>query len=360
MHNRIRSLAATVLILSALALTGCAEKTVPPQVDPIAVSAAEAKTGKITASTLASGQVEPNLSVYVTAKTSGRVVTVLKQMGDTVKAGDVLVQLEERDSSNQLTQANANVASAEAQRAEVERQLARVQTLFKAGAVSKQQVEQLETQLSLVTAQVTAARATADLARTQWEQTRITAPADGVLAARLVEPGAMLGSGTAVFHLVDLSSVVVKTGVAESDINSIKVGGTVPVIVPALDNKEFSGKVEAISPAMNPQTRSFQVRVTLPNADGTLKGGMFAQVRFAVKELEGVLLPISAVVERNGESAVFVIDGDKAVQQKVTVTVTSGDTVAVEGVKPGTKVAVAGQNRLYDGAPVRIGGGTNP
>jgi RND family efflux transporter MFP subunit len=360
MNKHVKSLAALLMVSAVLTLTGCAEKTAPPTVDPIAVTATEAKTGKITASTTASAQVEPTLSVYVTAKTSGRVVAIPKEMGDTVKKGDVLVQLEERDAANQFTQANANLASAEAQRAEVERQLARLQTLFNAGAVSKQQVEQLETQLSLVSAQVTAARATADLARTQWEQTRIIAPADGVLAARLVEPGAMVGSGTAVFQLVDLSSVVVKTGVAESDINSIKVGETVPVVVPALENKEFTGKIEAISPAMNPQTRSFQVRVTLPNADGALKGGMFAQVRFAVKELEGVLLPISAVVERNGESAVFVIDGDKAVQQKVTVTVTSGDTVAVEGVKPGTKVAVAGQNRLYDGAPVRLGGSTNP
>ncbi|MDF2626999.1 MAG: putative rane efflux protein [Symbiobacteriaceae bacterium] len=357
MHTK--RLATALLILAAVA-TGCAEKTNTPTVESIAVAATEAKTGKITASTVASAQVEPNLSVYVTAKTSGRVVAIPKEMGDTVKKGDVLVQLEERDSANQLTQASANVAQAEAQRAEVERNLARLKTLFAAGAVSQQQVEQLETQLSLVTAQVTAARATADLARTQWEQTRIVAPADGVLAARLVEPGALVGSGTAVFQLVDLSTVIVKTGVAESDINSIKVGGTVPVVVPALDNKEFTGKVEAISPAMNPQTRSFQVRVALPNPDGMLKGGMFAQVRFAVKELEGVLIPVAAVVERNGETAVFTIEGDKAVQKTVKVTVTSGDTVAVDGLTPGTKVAVAGQNLLYDGAPVRIGGGTNP
>ncbi|HWI61710.1 MAG TPA: efflux RND transporter periplasmic adaptor subunit [Symbiobacteriaceae bacterium] len=346
-------------VCAALILAGCAKQEEAPAVQPVAVTVTEAKTGKIQAVTTASGQVEPNLSVYVVPKVGGRVAAVLKEMGDKVKAGDVLVQLEDRDAANQLAQAQANVASAEAQRAEVERQLTRLKTLFAAGAVSQQQVEQLETQLSLVTAQVTAARATADLARNQWEQTRVVAPADGTLAARTVEPGAMVGTSTALFQLVDLNTVVIRTGVAESDVNSVKVGGEVPVTVTAL-NREFKGKVEAVSPNMDRQTRSYQVRVTLPNTDGVLKGGMFAQVRFAVKELEGVLLPVEALVERNGETNVFVIDGEKSKQQRVTVKVTSGGTVAVEGVAPGTKVAVAGQNRLYDGAPVQVGRSTAP
>lgn len=350
---------AAVLLTATLVLAGCAKQEQTPEVQPVAVSVTEAKAGKITASTVASGQVEPNLSVYITAKMSARIVAIYKEMGDKVKAGDLLAELEDRDAANQLTQAQANVAQAEAQRAEVERQLVRLQTLFAAGAVSKQQVEQLETQLSLVTAQVTAAKATADLARNNLERTRITAPADGVLAARLIEPGAMAGSGTPVFQLVDLSSVVIRTGVAESDVNSVKAGSSVPVVVTAL-NREFTGKVEAISPNMDRQTRSYQVRVTLPNPDGVLKGGMFAQVRFAVRELEGILLPVNAVVERNGETVVFIVDGDKARQQKATVKVTSGDTVAVEGVAAGAKVVVAGQNRLYDGAPVQVGRSTNP
>ncbi|HWI53498.1 MAG TPA: efflux RND transporter periplasmic adaptor subunit [Symbiobacteriaceae bacterium] len=356
--NNLRKITAAAL-LAVFALAGCAQKEEAPAIEPVAVAVTEARAGKITATTVASGQVEPILSVYVTAKVPGRVVAIPREMGDKVKAGDLLVELEDRDTANQLTQANANVMQAQAQYAEAERQLTRLRTLFEAGAVSKQQVEQLETQLSLVSAQVTAARATADLARTQWERTRITAPADGVLAARLVEPGAMVGAGTAVFQLVDLSTVVIKTGVAESDVNSVQAGAPVPVTVSAL-SREFTGKVEAISPNMDRQTRSFQVRVTLANPDGALKGGMFAQVRFAVKEVEGILLPVEAVVERNGESAVFVVDGEKARQQPVKVTVTSGNTVAVEGLTAGTKVAVAGQNRLYDGAPVQVGRSANP
>ncbi|HYF93016.1 MAG TPA: efflux RND transporter periplasmic adaptor subunit [Symbiobacteriaceae bacterium] len=348
-----------VIAAAVLLLTGCAQKEEAPPVQPIAVSVTEAKVGKITASTVASGQVEPVLLVNLTPKTSGKAVAVLREMGDRVKAGDLLVELEDRDAANQLTQAEANVAQAEAQRAEAERQLARLRTLFDAGAVSKQQVEQLETQLSLVTAQVTAARATADMARTNWERTRITAPADGVLTARMVEPGAMVGTSNPVFQLVDLSTVVIRTGVAESDVNNVTVGGHVPVLVTAL-NREFTGKVEAVSPNMDRQSRMYQVRVTLPNPEGVLKGGMFAQVRFAVRELEGILLPVEAVLERNGESVVFVVEGEKAVQQQVTVSVTSGDTVAVEGLQAGAMVVVAGQNRLYDGAPVQVGRSTSP
>lgn len=347
-------------LLLAAALSGCGSKTDnTPTVEAVPVAVTEAKLGPITATNPTSAQIDPILSVPITAKSSARVMAVHAEIGAAVKSGDLLAELEDRDASAQLAQARANLAQAEAQRVDAERQYNRLSELFKAGAVSKQQVEQVQTQLSLASAQVTAASATVDLALANWERTRITAPADGVIAARMVDPGAMVGAGSPVFLLVDLSTVVVKTGVAERDVNAVKVGGSVPVVVPALGNREFTGTVEAVSPNMDRQTKSFQVRVTMPNADGTLKGGMFAQVKFPVKEQQGILVPVSALTERNGEQYLFVVENDKAKQVKVTVAVQADDTVAVEGLQAGAVVVTAGQNRLYDGAPVLIqGGGT--
>lgn len=344
-----------LLLLAALTLTACSSSKADtkPTVQPVPVAVIQAEAGRVTATSLTSAQIEPVLSVPVTAKIGGRVVTIHKEMGDAVAKGDLLVTLEDRDPAAHLSQARASLAQAEAQRAEAARQAQRMADLLKAGAVSKQQAEQVQTQLALAIAQATAARAQVELAEEAFSQTRITAPADGVLAARLVEPGALLGSGTTVFHLVDLSTVVVKAGVAERDINSVHPGGTVPVRVPTLD-REFTGTVEAVSPNMDRQTRSYQVRVTLPNADGLLKGGMFAQVRFAVQEVEGILIPVRALVERNDEVFVYLIEGDAARQQKVTVTVTAEETVAVEGVPAGSTVVVVGQNQLFDGAPVKV------
>jgi membrane fusion protein, multidrug efflux system len=358
MNKRIRY--AVLLTLAALVFTGCGSKDTKATVEPLAVAVTEAKTGQITAVNAASAQIEPVLQVPVMARVPGRVTAVHKEMGAQVKAGDLLAELEDRDATAQLAQAQAAAAQAEAQRAEADRQHSRLAELFKAGAVSKQQVEQVQTQLTLAGAQVTAAYAQLDMARSNWENTRITAPADGILASRSVEPGTLVGAGTPLFTLVDLSTVVVKAGVAERDVNLIQPGSTVPVVVPALSDREFSGKVEAVSPAMDRQTRTYQVKLTMANTDGALKGGMFAQARFPVKEQQGILLPVSALVERNGETYVFVTENNTAKQVKVTVSVTADDMVAVEGIEPGTPVVTAGQNRLYDGAPVKVGRSTTP
>lgn len=347
----------TLLITTLLAGCGLvsAEKQAEPSVQPIPVSVTEARAGRLLATSLSSGQVEPLLSVTVTAKIPGRVVRVLRQMGDQVKAGDLLVELEDRDALAQVSQARANVAQAEAQQIEADRQLKRLQSLLEAGAVARQQVEQVQTQLSLAAAQVTAARAALDLALANLERTRVSAPADGVLAARMVEPGTLVGAGSSLFQLVDLSTAIVKAGVAEGDVNQVRPGTRVPINVPAL-GREFEGTVEAVSPNMDRQTRSFQVRIAVANPGGVLKGGMFAQVRFPSAEKEGILVPVASVLTRNGESIVFVADGPTARQRSVTVLVTAEDTVAVDGLNQGDKVVTAGQNRLYDGAPVAVGG----
>lgn len=349
-----------VLPLVALTLSGCAltaAKTQEPEIQAIAVAVAEAKIGKITASSQSSGQIEPILSVAVTAKVPGRVLAVHKQMGESVKEGDLLVELEARDAANQYASAQAQYQQAEAQRAEAARQSARLELLLKQGAVSKQQAEQIHTQLSLAIAQVQVAQAQLDLASANLERTKITAPADGVLASRSVEPGSLLGAGAQVFQLVDLSQAVVNAGVAEAEVNAVKPGIDVPVVVPSL-GKTFTGKVESVSPNMDKQSRSYKVRVLLDNPDGALKGGMFAEVKFPIQEQEGILLPVAALIERTEEPFVYVVREGKAQQTKVKVTVRSDNQVAVEGIKAGDQVVVVGQNRLFDGAPVKVGGGT--
>ncbi len=351
------------LVALTLVATGCSlgsgKSSAAPSVQPVTVAVREARQGTLTATYTASGVIEPKMSVTITAKVPGRVLTVHKEIGDRVKEGELLLELDDRDAAAQLAQAKANLAQAEAQRLEAQRQLNRLSTLWNAGAVSRQQVEQVETQLSLASAQVEAARAALELATANWERTRITAPADGTLAARYIEPGAMVSVGTPVFQLVDLSSVVVKAGVAEGEVNAIRPGTTVPVRVTALAQK-FTGTVTAVSPNMDRQTRSYQVRVTLDNPDGVLKGGMYAEVQFPLRDQKGILIPVTAVVNRGTDAYVYIVEESKARQQPVTILVKSEDMVAVEGVKAGDKVVVAGQNRLYDGAPVKVGRSMTP
>lgn len=347
-----------LLPLVALSLAGCSLSAAQeePGVQPVAVAVTEARSGKITATSQASGQLEPILSLVITAKTSGRVMAVHKQMGDPVEEGELLAELEARDAANQLAAAQAQYDQALAQQAEAARQASRLQMLLEQGAVSRQQAEQIQTQLALANAQVAAARAQLDLAAANLERTRVTAPAAGVLSARLVEPGSMVGPGTALFQLVDLTQVVVNTGVAEADVNRIQPGIEVPVVVPAL-GQTFTGRVESVSPNMDYQSRSYKVRVIVDNPEGILKGGMFAEVRFPIAEEEGVILPVSALDERGDQPAVWIVEDGVAHRVPVTVKVRAEDQVSVEGIDPGAQVVVLGQKLLYEGAPVKLEGG---
>lgn len=354
-----RVFAAALLPLLAFTLTACSigsanEET--PAVQPVAVALAEARRGSITATSQSSGQLEPILSVTIPAKVPGQVLAVHRQMGDAVAEGELLAELEARDVENQLSAAQAQLAQAEAQRAEAARQADRLEALLAQGAVSRQQAEQIRTQLSLAAAQVQAASAQVDLASANLERTRITAPAAGVLSARYVQPGVTVGAGTPLFQLVDLSTVVVNTGVAEAEVNAVQPGIEVPVNVPSL-GRSFTGRVESVSPNMDQQSRSYKVRVVVDNPDGALKGGMFAEVQFPIQEQEGVLIPVAALLERSGEPYVYVVKDGVAHQVKVTVGVRSETLVSVEGIEAGAQVVEVGQNRLYEGAPVVVGGG---
>lgn len=349
------------LALGALILSGCglaSGRGGEPTVEAVAVAVAEARTGTLTATSRASGQLSPIRNITITAKVPGKVVAVHKQMGDTVQEGDLLVELDDKDLASQLAAAQAQYTQAQAQRAEAARQASRLEALLEQGAVSQQQAEQIRTQLTLANAQVEAARAQLELATSSYEGARITAPADGVLAARYVEPGGMVGAGSPLFQLVDLSTVVVEAGVAEAAINAVRPGVAVTVSVPAL-NRTFTGEVESVSPQMDLQTRSYRVRVTLPNPEGVLKGGMFAEVIIPLAEQTGVLVPVNALVETGSEPHVYVVKDGVAHRTPVTVVSRSDEQVLVEGIAEGDQVVVAGQNRLYDGAPVRLGGGSD-
>ncbi|MEW8977857.1 MAG: efflux RND transporter periplasmic adaptor subunit [Symbiobacterium sp.] len=354
-----RFIRAAAVPLLAVLLAGCGSasgQSNTPETQSIAVSVVTAEAGTLTDVSRSSGQLEPVLSVTVTAKVPGKVVAVHRQMGDTVAEGDLLVELDDEDLANQLAAARAQLQQAEAQRAEAARQASRLEALLEQGAVSQQQAEQIRTQLDLATAQVAAARAQVELASSSYEGTRITAPADGVIAARYVDPGNMVGSGTPLFQLVDLSTVVVNARVAETAINQVHPGDSVVVSVPAL-GQTFTGQVEAVSPQIDVQTRSYKARVVLPNPDGVLKGGMYAEVEFPLAEREGVLVPVDAVVEGSSQPHVYLVVDGVAHRTPVTILVRGDEKLLVAGIAAGDQVVVAGQNRLYDGAPVKVGGG---
>lgn len=343
------------LLALSLAATGCApaQTSAEPAESRVPVRVVVAREAKLAVTTTATGQVRPRLEVRISSKVPGRVAEVLVNLGDTVEKGDLLVQLEDREARLQVEQARAAVAQARAQAAEANRNLERVEKLFAGGAVSRQQVDQATTGAQLARGQLQAAEAALALAQTNLDNTRVLAPARGVISRRSVEPGALISLGVTLFELVDVSEVAVEAGVAEQDVNRVRAGQEVAVRIPALE-RPFSGTVAGISPAADPRTGLFTIRVTVANPEGVLRGGMFAEVELATREATGIVVPVDALLERSGAYRLFVVENGSAWERLVEVQFRSGDQALVTGIPAGSQVVVAGQNQLLNGAPVQV------
>ena len=155
--------------------------------------------------------------------------------------------------------------------------------------------------------------------------------------------------------LFNIDKVKVVVDVAEEEINKVKDGQKVEMTVGALDNKKITGKITIVPPASN-QTRLFRVKIDIDNADHMLKPGMFADVNVekGIKE-NVVVIPKDAILLKKHGNIVFVVDDQKAVERHVKLGITNGSGVEiVEGVKPGEKVVIKGQNLLKEGVPVKL------
>lgn len=372
-----------------------------------------ASRGEVVRTRTFEGQVVPSLEVNIIPKLGGKVAQVLVEVGDRVRAGQVLVRLDATDIEKQVEQARAGVATAQAQLAQVkagtrpeqieaarqqvkqaeaafslaQANLERTQFLFSQGAVPQSQLDQVQMQFSQAEAsleaarqqlamaeagptaeqvavgeaQVNQARAALATAEQQLANTVITAPVSGIVTAVMVDPGEMAGPSMPVAVIAQLDTVQVNLTVPESDINYLQTGSEVEVSVAALGDESFTGRVSTVSPVADARTRSYQVKVELPNPEGMLKGGMSANVTVALEKAEGVIVvPKRALLPRNGKQVLFVADGDTAHLREVKLGLAGADSVAVlEGVAAGEKVITVGQEFLADGQQIRIVGGND-
>lgn len=300
----------------------------------------------------------------------------------------------------QAAAAQAQVQAAASQRARAEADLQRVQQLFAQGAVPAQQVDAVRAAAEAARAQHEAAqaqwRAAQDqlhaaeaalrlaqtatqqvairqrdaeqaqaaarqaeaalrLVRLQLEQTQVRAPLDGVVVERRADPGEYAAPGVPLLTVADVSTVRVHLAVSETRIRMLRVGQPVQVAVDALPGRAFSGRVEGWTPAADPRTRSFLVKVRVPNADGALRPGMFARGRVVLQSKPQVpAVPSEALVYEGGRAFVFVVESGRAWRRPVAVGLTSAGWSEVRGLAPGTPVVVAGQGLLRDGDPVTV------
>jgi membrane fusion protein (multidrug efflux system) len=304
------------------------------------------------------GTVEAVHGVTVSADLAGIVDRIAFESGQSVREGEVLVELDTR-------QEHAQLASLEAQRDLAKLNFDRMEGLVKAGVISRMDYDQATAQQKATAANVAEIRATI-------ERKTIRAPFSGILGIRKVNLGQYLAAGGAIVPLQSLNPIYVNFGVPQQQAaGQVRVGQTLRVTTEDVAGHVFTGRVTAIDSVVDQTTRNVQVQATLANPEGKLRPGMFIQVELAFGAPQPVItLPTSAISYAPYGDSVYVITDLKdpkgrtyrGVRQTfVKVGGSRGDQVAViSGVKPGDEVVTSGVFKLRNGAAVQVNNKVQP
>jgi HlyD family secretion protein len=320
----------------------------------LTVTATTPQSGRWPITVSANGNVMAWQEAIISAEAQGlRLTEVRAQVGDRVKRGQVLALMSADTLSADAAATRAGVAEADANQAEAAANADRARQLQASGAISAQQISQYVTAEATAKARANSLRAQLRAAEVRLAQTRITAPDDGVISARSATVGAVAQPGQELFRLIRKERLEWRADVAATELVRIQPGQKVQV-TPA-GGSAVEGVVRTVAPMVDAATRNGVVYVDLPES-GNAKAGMFARGDFAVGEREGVTLPQSAVVLRDGFHWVFQIgEGNKVQQLKVSVGSRVGERIEIiSGLAKNARVVAQGAGFLADGDVVRI------
>lgn len=327
------------------------------QPPPEAVTSTIARQEQWPATMAVIGTMEAVHGVVVSADLPGTVDRINFESGETVHAGDVLVELDTR-------QERAQLAAIEAQRDLARINYTRMQQLANQGVISRVEYDQATAQQKQTEANVEEIRATI-------QRKTIRAPFSGVLGIRKVNLGQYLAAGNPIVSLQSLNPIYVDFGVPQQEAGKVRVGGALHLTSEEVGGQIFTARVTALDSVVNQATRNIQVQATLSNPNGKLKPGMFVQVELGVgASRQAVTLPASAISYAPYGDSVFVITDLKdpkgqsyrgVRQQFVKIVASRGDQVAIlSGVNPGDEVVTSGVFKLRNGAAVRVNNKVQP
>ena len=390
-----------ILSLTALSvLAGCAtKKQAGPE--PVPVDAEIVATQQVQPSWSYSGEIRPDTEVQLAFKEPGYIAGLYHvkgadgrmrdvQVGDEIPAGTVLAHLRRSDYESSFNSAlgqehsmqgaldtsQAELDRAKADQTKADLDFARAQALYAAKAMTRPDydaavehhasatanVEAAVRQIEARRGQVAAALAQTSSARINLGDTNLIAPMPGVIVEKNVEPGSLVAAGTSAFALDDTRVVKVNFGVPDGMLVYLKLGAPVPVLLEALQGRTLTGRITEIAPSANRQSRVFNIEVSLPNRDRSLRVGMIASIRIERADAQNVpVVPMTALMTAESGSknySVFTVkerDGKQFAQLKsVRIGETFGKSVVIdEGLTPGEQIIVNRTNQLSDGSPIR-------
>jgi len=365
------------------------------------VEAAPVTQGLIEEKMLRTGDIAPYAQVTIYSKVQGWVEKINVREGDRVKAGQVLATLDAREAEATVAQSKASLEAAVARLKQVkataeetiqsqiqqakanldlaEADLNRAKELHEKNFIARQQLDEARTKYSvakaaydlalnsirqktwendiaLAEAQVQQAKATLDLNRAQLANLIILSPMNGKVTKRHVDPGTMVKDTTPILALMDLDEVKMMVNVIEKEFVRLQIGQAVKVTVMAFPNRTFQGRILIITPALDLQSRTAEIQISIPNPGYILNPGMFGRVEALLRsDPQATLVPIQALITDEEKDFVYALKDGKAYRRPVQKGISKDTVVEITGgLNPGEQVVTAGQEFLRDGIPVRL------
>jgi len=368
----------SLLAASAALIAGCHGGESAPT--PTAVQTVQARVVESLQQTVplnlgSTGTVQAKQSAVVSAQVMGRIEQVLVREGDSVRAGQTLVLLDDAALRSSVEQAQAGVKAAQSAQAAAQTNaalaastLARYKQLDAQKSVSPQELDEVSRRseaaaanFEAVRAQTDAARAQESGARTMAGYTRLVAPFAGTVTARMADPGTMAGPGVPLLKVDQAGALQLQATVDESAIAAIHEGMKVQVSISGGSSANLAGTVADILPAADPSSHSFLVKIDLPSSTQT-RAGMYGTAMFANGTKQAILIPRSAVVARGSLSCVYVLDSQGIAQLRyLTLGAPQGDLVEVlSGVSAGEKLVDSPSDRELAGKRIESSTGVRP
>ena len=320
------------------------------------VSVEKAKIGDISEYIEYAGVVESLKKINVLPEIAGRIKRMYKNIGDRVKKGELLFELEDTIFKSQYEQAKAGLEAAKISFGDAKKNMERMTAVYKKNGVSKAQYEQAVSAFKLAKSNLERAKAAFEMASFQYNSTKIKAPFPGVITGKLKEEGDFINpsmggfsQGAGVYVLEDYSKIYVNIDIPNSDSTLIKKGEIADIV---LDKTILKGKVYTVNEKSDPMSSSISIKVIADNSEGKILPGNIVKVRIHYKEKKNALIiPTKAILENN---IVFVKKGDIVREVRVKTGLSNPYyTEIISGINDGDYVVTEGNFGLFDKAKVK-------
>jgi RND family efflux transporter MFP subunit len=330
-----------ILVAAVPFFSGCHKAPEQNQTEPpsatVRAETAEHKSRVATEAVV--GTVRPKLSAAIEAKVSGRIEQMLVVPGQMVTNGELLVQLDAHEIQSRLDQAAAA-------RQQAESDFKRASDLMAQKILSQSEFDSAQSKFRM------AAAAESEV-KTMLDYTKIVAPFDGVITRKSADVGDQAAPGKTLLQMENPATLRLESDVPAALIGNVKLGDRLAVRIAGVTN-ELEGTIAEMSPAADPNSRTFLVKLDLPATPG-LRSGQFGRVTVPVGEVSAIRIPAAAVIQRGQMELVFVVAGGRAQLRLVKTGACVGDEVeVVSGLDSGEQVVAAGAATLMDGQPVTV------